>query len=197
MIVTPRLKLYAILAGVLLMLGLIFGAYRRGRAIGEESTKIAQLDSLVKVSDAKIKAAATVASAAVTRADSAERIAAASVLASDRRRAMTATARAKVLVVGDTVDGAPLPDVANLIRLYDSLNKQDSFTISVQAIAIAQKDSAIAALNQVIAEQTAGIRTRDAEIGVLKGAKRPRFGFKTGVVVGVLATVGGVLVLHR
>ena len=190
-------KVYAYIAGVLLILGLIVGAYRRGKAIGETDAKVHQLDSLVRSSDNLVTADKAVADKAVKKADSSEMVAKAAVVASGRKKARADSARERVLVVGDSVDGVPLPDVANLIRVTDSARAQDAFTIELQLITIAQKDSAITALNQLVSDLTQGVKIRDEEIGVLKKAKRPRFGFKTGVVVGVLASVGAVFLSHR
>jgi hypothetical protein len=89
-------------------------------------------------------------------------------------------ARAKVRLEGDTViaDGqhAVMPSVTQLIKAADARGEQDSTTIVKEVDKSAARDSLIAA--------------QGVHIDLLQEAKRPRFGTKTGFVVGAAATVG-------
>ena len=103
-------------------------------------------------------------------------------------------ARAKVIVVGDTVkaDGAivNLPSVASLIRTCDTHSADDT-----DAIAKLQAD--LAGEETRIEDLTRDIALRDDRIKTLNLEKNPRFGFFSGVVAGVAGVLAVLAAVHR
>lgn len=126
----------------------------------------------------------------VTKVDSTARVV--QVKKSDSVRVVHAVARAKVQVKADTVTfvgkaevhGDTVTvisrDLSSLITVTDQQPKQDSLTI---AAVLLEND-----------DLRHGIVLRDQRIRILEDEKHPRFGFKTGVVVGATGTVAVVTI---
>lgn len=94
-------------------------------------------------------------------------------LKSATKKAEYHAARAKVVLQGDTViaDGKSidLPSVANLIRVADARGAQDSTSMAKQNLLVGALDH---------------------HVDLVQELHAPRFGTKTGIAIGVVATVG-------
>lgn len=162
-----------IIAGVAIAIAvLVFGWCQR-----REGVKQGQLDQKItasaeKVEDLKLEAALVDADAKVE------------VKKAIAKRPEYRAARAKIEVKGDTViaDGQSvvLPSLADFVKVADSGHAQDSTAIDKQARSDTLQKVLVGAL--------------DDHVDLLQEAKRPRFGTKTGIAIGVVGTAAVVYV---
>jgi hypothetical protein len=157
-----------IIAGIALVLAVVvFGwcEHRSGAAAGALNQKIVAAGD--KVTEKKLAAVIV------------DKVAQVEVKKSVAQRADYRVARSKVDVQGDSVfaDGERIQSrsIADLVKAADKVVVQDSTTIVKQVENTAGRDSVIAAL--------------DSHVDLLKEDKQPRFGVRTGVVVGAVGTV--------
>lgn len=165
------------IAGVLASLVMLTLAYCSGVRRGAEDEKLKQNSVQIRTQDSVTKL--------VTRkADSSRK-------ASDSVATRYTGIRYKVKIVHDTLivhsgvnaDTLVNSVVSNLILAADS-------TIAAQQRSLALQDTLVAALRQ-------GIALRNVRIDILEHAKRPRLGFRSGLIVGAAAVIGLLAVTRR
>lgn len=165
------------LGGTIALVVMLTLAYCSGVRRGAEDQRLKENAVQIRTSDSVTKLV-------TSRTDSARKH-------SDALVTSRAKTRDRIRVVSDTV------------YVSDSLDVEDAFLIPQVAQLIQQDDSIIAAQQRSLAMQDtlianlrSGIVLRDIRIDILEHAKRPRIGFKSGVVVGAAAVIG-VLYLTR
>lgn len=162
-----------IIAGVAIAIALATGAW----FIHRDGVEAGQVDQKIEASAVSTKQNRAIAAVAQKAAD-------AQVKKSDSVRVVYHAKRSKVEVKGDSVfaDGqaVDMPSVASLIAEADSRGAQDSTTISSSGASKAAVDSLVSSL--------------DGRVDLLQEAKRPRFGTKTGVAIGVVGTAAVVYI---
>lgn len=165
------MKPYYVAAALLLVGGL---GYCSGLKRGAENQKLAENKTAIKANDLSTKAVEKVADSAVKQSDS---------LVQKRD-----TMRSPIKIVHDTlfVPGeAPVvsPKLAELIAADDST--------------IAAQERSIKLQNVLIASLKVGIALRDQRIAILESAKRPMFGFGSGLLVGAGTVALLVFAVHK
>jgi hypothetical protein len=165
-----------IVAGVVLAIAVVVLAYcerRAGIQVGQVEQKIVASGERVKQLEAAVAAV--------------DKETAVQVEKSTTKRTEYRAARAKVEVKGDSViaDGqrVDMPSVAAALIKGDAMGTQDSTAIREQARSDTLQHVLVGAL--------------DHHVDLLQEEKRPRFGTKTGIAIGVVGTVGVVYVAVR
>jgi uncharacterized protein (DUF2147 family) len=170
---------------------------------------LARADSLARIS----AASAVRSEKSVAKSDSSRKAAAAARSQSSTADSAARAAQAKVILRGDTAIVGErtqilLPEIGSMVRttldagvkkdltiaLQASTIAQDSLTIKDQAGTIADQTATIAGKDAVIADHVAGEATDAETIATLEKEKRPRFGVKTGIAIGVGGTLAVVTV---
>lgn len=174
-------RIEAIGIGVVILVLAMSGwmIYRAGETKGATAQRLVDNAKAIKAADAIAAVQARANAALKKSADSA--ITEAKQSANELKRA-----RAKVVVVGDTVkaDGVVvnLPSVASLVRICETHADDDSSSSEKQQVLIAGLNSQVDDLMRTIA-------LRDQRIHILEHEKNPRFGFKSGLAAGAAGTI--------
>jgi hypothetical protein len=177
--IPTRAQLIDIGIGAFVVAVMVFGAFQRGKEIERQRGQLQANALLIHMRDSITKAASTREAILQRTADSLVRDAH---VWSERYKA----ARGKVIVRADTIyadsQSVVLPDVASLIKTCDITIKNDSLAIVALKVDAVAKDS-------VILGQQGQIAVRDSRIVLLEKITAPRFGFRSGVVVGAAIVV--------
>lgn len=201
---TTRLWIYGAIVGILLLAFATTCGYERGKTVERSIVLVQHDDSVAKVNarknsldSLKIKAQSDSLKAVLMERDSLAKQVQKAQRQKDTALAFASTERKAFTLKGDTaiVNGLAyvLPvTVSTYVRLSDTAFAKQGQLDAIEAQADSNSSRTIARLESLhtadttlITDQRVAIAQKDGEIKDLKAQKSPRFGFKSGLALGV------------